>query len=57
LFLCGAVKFDLKLGPQGKLFNSQFLFSASILITLGLKVDDQHNASMFNRTVHILKAS
>lgn len=39
LFLCGAVKFGLKLGPQGRTFNRELSFPASILITLGFKVD------------------
>lgn len=41
LFLCGAVKFGLKLGPQGRAFNRKLSFPASILITVGFKVDGQ----------------
>lgn len=39
LSLCGAVKFGLKLGPQGRAFNRKLSFPASILITVGFKVD------------------
>lgn len=41
LFLCGAVKVGLKLGPQGRTFNRELSFPASILITVGFKVDGQ----------------